>query len=131
MNPDGKAELIVEGEKLNSPNGVLLKGNNLIIASSEGNSLLSLNLETNELTTLVGSGLGHADGIIPLEGDRYLISSWTGEVYFVNSDFQTQTLLNTSEADINAADIAYVPQDSLLVVPTFYDNRLMSYKVNY
>ncbi|MEX0778475.1 MAG: hypothetical protein WD037_01980 [Balneolales bacterium] len=131
VTPGGETELLFAGEELNIPNGVFIKQNELIIASSEGNSLLSLDLETNELSTLVDGGLGHADGIIQLDNDAYLISSWTGEVYFVDNDMQTQTILNTSASDINAADIAYIPQDNLLVVPTFYDNRLVAYRLNY
>jgi outer membrane protein assembly factor BamB len=131
VNPDGSSELIREGEDLNEPNGVLIKGNELIIASMGGNSLLSLNLETDELSTLVDGGLGRADGIIPLDGGQYLISSWTGEVYFVNSDMQAQTLISTSADEINAADIAYIPEKNLLVVPTFYDNRLVAYELSY
>lgn len=131
VSPVGEVELLIEGEQLNNPNGVFIQGTELIIASMGGNSLLSLDLETNELTTLVDGGLGRADGIIQLDGGNYLISSWTGEVYFVNSDMETRTILDTSEEGINAADIGYIPQDSLLVVPTFFDNRLVAYKVKY
>jgi outer membrane protein assembly factor BamB len=131
VTPAGEVELIIEGEQLNNPNGVFIKETELIIASMGGNSLLSLDLETNELTTLVDGGLGRADGIIQLDGGHYLISSWTGEVYFVNSDMETRTILDTSAEEINAADIGYIPQDSLLVVPTFFDNRLVGYKLSY
>ncbi|SMO78663.1 hypothetical protein [Fodinibius sediminis] len=126
VTPEGEAELILEDEKLNTPNGVHVQGNQLLIASSGSGSLLSLDLKTSTLSTLVPEGLGQADGIIALEGGHFLVSSWSGEVYFINSDMQqTQPLLDTSADSINAADIGYIPRDSLLVVPTFYDNRLV------
>lgn len=129
VSQDGEAELIMEGEELNSPNGVFIKGNELLVASSDGNSLKSIDLDTGEIITLV-EGLGHADGIIPLDEGQYLISSWTGEVYFIDENMNKQKILDTSDEEINAADIGYISEKKLMVVPTFYDNRLVAYQVD-
>jgi outer membrane protein assembly factor BamB len=129
VTQDGEVTLLFEGEELNEPNGVFIKGEELIVASMSGNSLLSFHLETNQIKTLV-EGIGGVDGIIQLEGGHFLTSNWSGEIYFISNDMQKQKILDTTVDKINAADIGYIPQENLLVVPTFFDNRLMAYKVN-
>ncbi len=124
----GEATLFYEGEDLNGPNGVSIRGDELLVASFSGNSLLSINLQNKELKTLV-EDIGRADGIIQLEGRHLITSSWSGEVYFISKDLKKQKILDTSAEKINAADIGYIPEENLLVVPTFYDNRLMAYKI--
>lgn len=128
VTQNGEASVVFENEELNRPNGVFIKGGELIVASSAGSKLFSINLENKEITTLV-EGIGRADGIIPLDGGHYLTSSWSGEVYFISKDMKKQKVLDTKAEEINAADIGYIPQENLLVVPTFYDNRLVAYKV--
>lgn len=125
----GEVTLLYEGENLKGPNGVSVKGNELIVASFSGNSLLSLNLANNQIRTLV-EDIGKADGIIQLEGGHFITSSWSGEVFLITNDGKKQKILDTSKEKINAADIGYIPEENLLVVPTFYDNRLIAYKVN-
>lgn len=125
----GETTLLYEGEDLKSPNGVSVKGNELIIASFSGNSLLSLNLQNNQIRTLV-EDIGKADGIIQLEVGHFITSSWSGEVYLISNDLKKQKILDTSSEKINAADMGYIPEENLLIIPTFYDNRLMAYRVN-
>lgn len=129
VTQDGEVTLLFEGGELNEPNGVFIKDEELIVASMSGNSLLSFNLETNQIKTLV-EGIGGADGIVQLEGGHFLTSNWSGEIYFISNDMQKQKILDTTVDKINAADIAYIPHENLLVIPTFFDNRLMAYKVS-
>ncbi|MDT0684982.1 hypothetical protein [Autumnicola psychrophila] len=129
VTQDGEVTLLFEGEELNKPNGVFIKDNELIIASMSGNSLLSFHLETNKIKTLV-EDIGGVDGIIQLEGGHFLTSSWSGEIFFISNDMQKQKILDTTLEKINAADIGYIPHENLLVVPTFFDNRLIAYKLS-
>jgi len=129
VTQDGEVTLLFEGEELNEPNGVFIKDEELIVASMSGNSLLSFDLEAKQIKTLV-EGIDRADGIIQLEGGHFLTSNWSGEIYFISNDMQKQKILDTTVDKINAADIGYIPHENLLVVPTFFDNRLMAYKVN-
>jgi hypothetical protein len=38
-------------------------------------------------------------------------------------------IFDTTNDKINAADIDYIPEKQLLLVPTFLDNRAMAYKL--
>ena len=128
ISQKGETTLLYEGEDLKGPNGVSVRDNELIIASFSGNSLLSLNLQNKKITTLV-EDIGRVDGIIQLEGGHFITSSWSGEVYFISNDLKKQKILDTSGEKINAADMGYIPEENLLIIPTFFDNRLMAYKV--
>jgi len=128
VNQAGEVSIAIESEELDRPNGVLIKGNDLIIASFNAQKLLCANLESKEIKTL-GEGLENADGIIALDNDNYLVSSWSGLVHFVGNDSKVQKILDTKDQNINAADITFIPEESLLIVPTFNANSLMAYKL--
>ncbi|WP_257657128.1 outer membrane protein assembly factor BamB family protein [Parapedobacter lycopersici] len=128
VSPDGQAKMIVQSDSLETPNGVLINGDELLVASSHGGSLKAVNLGDGSIETRV-AGLGQVDGIIPLEGGRYLTSSWKGEVYFIDENGKQQKILDTKDQAINAADIGYIPNEKLLVIPTFHDNRLVAYRM--
>ncbi len=129
VDQEGTVTVVFEGDELNTPNGVLIDNGKLVVASSGGQSLKAIDLETGHIETLV-EGIGQVDGIVRLHDGHYLTSSWTGEVYFISNDLKKQKILDTKAEKINAADIAYIPQQNVLVVPTFYDNRLVAYRVN-
>lgn len=128
IRPDGEVTVVVESDSLETPNGVQINGDELLVASSDGGSLKAIRLADRKIETRV-RGLGQVDGIVPLGGGRYLTSSWKGEVYFVDENLRQQKILDTKDQAINAADIGYIPQEQLLVVPTFHDNRLVAYRL--
>jgi DNA-binding beta-propeller fold protein YncE len=128
ITPDKEVSVVFEGEELNRPNGVLVRGDELFTVSSGGGVLNSIDLKSGQIESLV-EGIGQADGIILLDGGHFLTSSWKGEVYFISKDMKVQKILDLKDQKINAADIGFIPEEYLLVVPTFHDNRLMAYKL--
>jgi hypothetical protein len=40
-----------------------------------------------------------------------------------------QSLLNTKDQEKNTADIWFIQEKDLLLVPTFFDNRVVAYKL--
>lgn len=130
IQPDGNSQVFIESEALDRPNGVLVRNSELLVASNRGGRLLSVDLESKAIDTLA-EGMESADGIIALEGGHYLVSGWTGQVHFVSRDLKRQTILDTRDQKINSADIGFIPEENLLVVPTFSDNRVVAYKLDY
>lgn len=124
---DGEFVTIVEGDT-GTPNGIYAEPERLLMLGFSSHLLRSLNFETNEIITLADS-LGKADGIVPAGQNDYIVSSWAGELFYVASDYSTSKLLDTQNENINAADIEYIQDKNLLLVPTFYDNRVMAYKI--
>ena len=124
---DGVVTEILSGD-FGRPNGLYYEPGRLLMLTSNSSTLKSIDLETKVITDLVG-GLGHGDGIVPAGNGDYLASSWKGELFYITSDWQSIQLLDTQEIEINAADIDYIIDKNLLLVPTFFDNRVVAYQL--
>lgn len=72
---------------------------------------------------------GGVDGLEQIKEDYFLKSDWTGHVHVVSTEMEKQLILNTADKKINAADIEYVPAEKLMLVPTFFDNRVVAYEI--
>jgi len=60
--------------------------------------------------------------------DQYIVSSWGGEVYFVDSTGKSTKMLDTREQKLNSADIDYEAKTKTVFIPTFYGNSVMAYQ---
>jgi len=70
------------------------------------------------------------DGIEAVGDGGYLVSSWNGQVHYVDPSGKTLRVLDTRADSIGAADIEYIPEKKLLLVPTFFKNRVAAYELN-
>ena len=125
---DGIVESVYEGEDGENFNGLLWEPERMMLITSSGSTFKTIDWATGDVT-VIATDLGHGDGIVPLGNGDYITSDWRGRVFFIPAEGDPATLLDTREQEINAADIDYVAADKILFVPTFYDNRLKSYRV--
>ncbi len=125
---EGKFELFLKSEKLNTPNGLLFKDEKLYIASTGGSDMKEVDIKTKKIRNIVIVG-GRPDGIVDAGNGNFIISSWNGEVSYISNNLKVTKLLNTVKEKINSADIEYVKKNKLLLVPTFFDNRVVAYEV--
>lgn len=126
---DDKWEVFMEGEPLNNPNGVLAVGTDkLMIGNTKTGALCSLDLKTKTLKQ-IADGMANTDGIVPEGKGNYFVSDWSGRLFHIAADGTKTDLLDTRAEKVNAADIEYVAKKKLLVVPTFFKNKLVAYKV--
>ena len=126
---DDKWELFMEGEQLNKPNGVLAVGKDkLMVGCTKIGALRTLDLNTKTMTTLA-DGMAATDGIVPEGKGNYFVSDWNGQIFHVNADGTKEKLLDTRDEKSNTADIEYVAKKKLLLVPTFFKNKVVAYKV--
>ena len=116
----------MRGEK---PNGLLYDNNRLIVASFNSGKLRFLDTERKEFTDWADD-IPSADGMTRVS-DGYLVSNWNGEVYYVNQAGKKWKVLDTKDRKVSAADISYSEEQQLLFVPTFFDNRVVAYSVNF
>jgi DNA-binding beta-propeller fold protein YncE len=123
--------LILKNEKINSwleidelknPNGLAMENGNLLVGCN--NYLLSFNPKTKEYNYLV-KDTGGIDGLIPLGNGKYIISDWAGKIQLISINDHAIVLQNISEENIQAADLGYIPNRKLLLIPTFFDNRVI------
>ncbi|GHA55537.1 SMP-30/gluconolactonase/LRE family protein [Pontibacter akesuensis] len=125
---NGRITPWVEDTKISRPNGIFVDGNRMIVAFSGNGDVKLVDPETKKFTEWV-EGIPSADGIAAVPGGGYLISSWSGEIFYIDEKAKKWSLLNTSEQKINSADISYAERPGLLLVPTFNDNRVVAYRL--
>jgi sugar lactone lactonase YvrE len=126
---DGQWTVMMEGEHLNRPNGLLaVEKNKLLLGCTKLGALRALNLETKTMMTLT-EGMAATDGIVPDGKDNYFVSDWNGQIFFVEATGDKQQLLDTRADKLNTADIEYVKKAKLLLVPTFFGNKVVAYRV--
>lgn len=117
------------GKEILGPNGLLFHNDTLFVASQGENNFAAINVKNKSYKVLTDSII-HADGIahsgIP---GYYIVSDWNGEVFIVNPDNSKLSVLDTKNVQINSADIDFIQNEKLLVVPTFFKNMVMGYKL--
>jgi len=121
------ATWIISG--LNGPNGLYIEDSRILLTSSGSEDLKIIDKETGSFES-VTSGIGAGDGV-EYTGNKgyYLTSSWTGEVFLILPDYSKISLLKTSDQEINSADVGFNPAEMVLYVPTFFDNRVVAYRL--
>jgi hypothetical protein len=125
---DGKPEQWMDGD-FKRPNGLYVEKDRVLLASSGSQDLTVLSLADGS-QTIMTKEIGHGDGVefTGKEG-HYLVTSWAGEIFLVMPDFSKISLLKTSDQGINSADIGFNLADQTVYVPTFFDNRVVAYKL--
>lgn len=81
-------------------------------------------------TSLINSEVTGGDGLVILGDGNFIASRWMGEIWFVSADNQT-LLLDTKAEESNTADIGFIPEDNVVLVPTFFKNKVAAYQLDY
>lgn len=124
---DGEIKELFSNDNLAGINGVFVDGDHLTFSSMESGNVVSYSLSSNTATVVADSLFG-GDGVEKYK-DGYIISNWNGEVYHLTADWKKTKVLDTKEVKLNAADIEVVESKNLLLVPTFFGNKVMAYKI--
>jgi sugar lactone lactonase YvrE len=134
---DGKFEKWVEGEALKFPNGLHVSGDKLIIAawgkpgtsaqSSEPSNLVEVSLADKSVRDLGdGKPVGNLDGIEPID-DAFLVTDFVaGALDRIDRSGKAERLVDLNKG---SADIGYVPEQKLLLIPMLMDDKLVAYRV--
>ncbi len=114
---------------LNHPNGLYVDSSRILEASDGSSRLESIDIRT-KMISIITENIQSGDGITWAGYPGYwLVSDWAGEIYMIYPDHHKISLINTKNEKINSADITYIPAKNLLLVPTFFANRIMAYKL--
>jgi len=110
-------------------NGILVDGGEILFGNTGDGCLKSINLETRCVRTVTSLGAGVVDGIRKDGEGSYFVSHWEGQLYHVTSQGDVVEILDTMREKQNSADFEYIPEQRLLVIPTFVDNRVVAYRL--
>ena len=119
---------VFNSEAPGRPNGLLMDQGKLFTAFSQASEFVSYDIQSME-KTVIATEIGAGDGITPTnDAGTFLVSDWNGEIFIINSS-EKQSLLNTKDQSKNTADIWFVKDQNLVLVPTFFDNRVVAYRL--
>ncbi|MCU0419468.1 MAG: ATP-binding protein [Cyclobacteriaceae bacterium] len=111
-----------------APNGLLAEGNTLWMALWNDKTVNAVDMASKQVT-LKADSIENPDGIEAVEDGGYLVSSWNGVITYVAADGKTSVLLDTRADSVSAADIEYIAEKRLLLVPTFFKNTVVAYEL--
>lgn len=126
---DDKVEVFLNSDELNGPNGIYIDGNTMMVTTMNGGQVLKINMNNKSVEEFT-TGIGAGDGIVPTGDGRYLASSWKGKVFLIDSEGNKKIILDTTDENLNAADIEYLPLENMLLVPTFNGSTVAAYRLN-
>ncbi len=123
-------EAWVVGGEIEMPNGLRIDGDRLLVGNDGDSCLKAIDIATGAVTTIARLNPGIIDGIHVDPNGGYIVSQWEGKLYRISPDGDIVKLLDTSALKVYAADFEYIPERSLLLVPTFYDDRVVAYRLS-
>jgi DNA-binding beta-propeller fold protein YncE len=86
--------------------------------------------DKNRKLRKIASGMDEStDGIEPAGNKNFLVSCWSGVIYYVKADGHKEKILDTRAEKISSADIGYDSKENILYVPTFYGNKVEAYQL--
>ncbi|MBF9253250.1 ATP-binding protein [Pontibacter sp. 172403-2] len=124
---NNQAEVWLENDSFQKPNGLLAHQGKFYMVDMGTGIFYEVDKKTKSLRK-IAEGLAGGDGIVPY-GNDFIISNWNGEINHVSANGEVKKLLDTKADKVNAADIEYIPAQHLLLVPTFFANKVVAYEV--
>ena len=106
-------------------NGLKAVGNDLYVGAGKE----FFKIDKNKKRTKIADLPQGIDGIEPVGNGDFLLTAWSGYIFYVTAAGKVETLLETHEDKINAADIGYDPVKRILYVPTFFAKRIVAYQL--
>ena len=123
---DGKASVYLDETALKGPNGLLVHDGALYVL--DNNSLNRVGPDKS-LTVIADGMPGGVDGLENVKGSDFLVSVWSGAVWYVNGDGSKELLFDGKAVQTSTAVIGWDPATGTAYVPTFFKNTVIAFKV--
>jgi outer membrane protein assembly factor BamB len=114
-----------EGERFN---GLFSEKERMLLVTSGSSQFKEVNL-TTKAVKIISENIGHGDCLAPVGDGGYITTSWKGAVFYVSSEGEKTTLLDTEALGENAADGAFCLDERILYLPTFFKNQVKAYRL--
>jgi sugar lactone lactonase YvrE len=132
----GKLSVVADTEELECPNGLLVEGDRIIVAAwglsidlspKVPGRLLAWDLKTRRITPITKEPTGNLDGVEADGAGGYLVSDWmAGTVMQISATGVKKVLLKLEQG---TADIAYLADQRLLIVPRMNENKVTAFRL--
>jgi sugar lactone lactonase YvrE len=134
---NGVASVFVESPKLELPNGILVDGSKVIVATDgrpgrggggTPGSLYAVDVATKEITQITAQPIGTPDGLESDGQGGFIVADvGGGRIFHVSASGEARQI---RQLDRQPADISYVPARKLLLVPHLGLNRVSAYDLS-
>ncbi|HYQ56330.1 MAG TPA: hypothetical protein VEP89_03205, partial [Draconibacterium sp.] len=124
---NGSMNVFVEDDRIRGMNGIYAEGDLLYVGGS--NNFFTVNQKNKEIE-VIAEEVGYLDGIEKVAEGVFATSDWQGQVYLIEPGKGTEKILDTTPKEINAADLGFIPDNNLLLVPTFNNNKVIAYQLD-
>ena len=121
-----KLEKWLDTQVVSRPNGLYYSDKLLYIGNSGTTEILAVDITDKKTIKKIAVG----SAIDGLRGDGrggFIVSDWKGKVSHIDVHGKTIVLLDDSAKNINAADLEFISEKNMLLIPTFFDNRIRAF----
>ncbi len=125
---DGEFDVFVN-EGISRANGLWIHDGWLIVGSSGDGLLKRVELSTGRIEDIISFGSGIIDGIRTDSDGNFLVSRWEGQLFRISPQGEVLEIMDVLPEGWNTADFEYLPDQGLLVIPTFLDNRVRAIRI--
>lgn len=123
---NGQIAVWLEGNDFAGTNGLYTKKGKLYAGSGD---LKEIDVKTKAVKVIQNDCQG-IDGLDKDENGNFVFSNWVGRIFYLQDGKLTKMWDSTADK-INTADIFYANDLRLLLVPTFFDNQIVAYKIEH
>jgi sugar lactone lactonase YvrE len=124
---DGKPSVFLDEKVLKGPNGLEVHEGKLYVLDNDS---LNRVQEDRSLKVLADGMPGGTDGVENVTGDDFLVSVWSGAVWYVKADGSKELLFDGKAEKTSTADLGWDPATRTVYVPTFFKNTVIAFKVD-
>ncbi|MFT3919647.1 SMP-30/gluconolactonase/LRE family protein [Cloacibacterium sp.] len=125
---DGKIEVWLDENFLSAPNGLYCSKDNLLLLNMNNKTAYTINKSTKKYN-IIFSGIDNLDGIVSDGNNGFFVSgAWQGQIFHIDSNGNKKLILDLGKEKIISADIEYIVNKKLLIIPTLY-KTVIGYKL--
>ncbi len=120
----GKFSVWMEGKPLETPNGLFTHKGKLYVGDK---NIYEVNIKDKSVNQIIADA-GGVDGLEKNKDGNFVFSNWPGRI-FIHKNGKNIKLHDSTAQEINTADIDFALKYDWVLVPTFFDNRVVAYKI--
>ncbi len=113
----------LEGAPFESPNGLLAEDGKIFVGDKH---IFQVEINSKKIVPVV-KDTGGVDGLEKNSAGEFVFSNWGGRI-FVHKEGHTVKIHDSAEQKVNTADIDFALKYNWVLVPTFFDDRVIAYK---
>jgi sugar lactone lactonase YvrE len=121
-----RVSVLLDEAVLKGPNGLLVHDGSLYVLD---NNSLSQVQPDKSLKVIATDMPGGTDGLEHVAGGDFLVTAWSGALWYVKSDGSKELLFDGKTVGTRTADIGWDPATKIVYVPTFAKNTVVAFKV--